>query len=391
MTPERINFDHNATTPLDAQVAAAMAACDARHYANPASAHAEGRRARARLEDAREAIGRWLGASPAPGDVPRVVLTSGGTEANNLGLLGLALARSSRGPGRAIVSAIEHSSVADAARWLGQQGWQVEWLPVTRDGLARIDALETLLAQPTSVVALMLANHDTGVVQPVAQAAALCQARGVPLFCDAVQAVGKLPVDFRALGVTALSASAHKLGGPRGAGVLVLAAGTHLVPRQFGGFQQEGLRPGTESVTLAVGLEEALSLAVGNLAERCGRMFARRAEFEAGLRAAWPAVVVHGEAATRLPHTICAALVGLDRQAMLMKLDLAGVMSSAGSACASGSSEPSPTLAAMGCSSGELESSLRFSLGTTTTAAELRVGVERIAKACNELRPEKRG
>ncbi|MGL4511927.1 MAG: cysteine desulfurase family protein [Lacipirellulaceae bacterium] len=386
MAPSTIYLDHNATSPLDPAVAEAMAACRERGHANPASQHGPGRTARRVLERCRERVAELLGANTAGLRPDAVVFTSGGTEANSLGVRGLALA-SGGPPGRIVVSAIEHPSVAETADQLAAEGWRVDRLPVDRDGVARLDELERLLS-PTprpALVSLMLGNNETGVLQPVHEAAALCDALGVPLHTDAVQVVGKAPIGFRELRATSLTLTAHKFHGPMGIGALVLRAGTTLAPQLRGGRQQGGVRPGTEGVELAVGLATALEIAFAD-AGRMRRLRDLRDRFEGSLRHRLSNIEVVGEGVARLPHTSCVAFVGLDRQAILMALDLAGVACSTGSACASGSSEPSPVLVAMRLDERVYGAALRFSLGATTTTAEIDGAVDRISRVVNTLR-----
>ncbi|MBX3415292.1 MAG: cysteine desulfurase [Pirellulales bacterium] len=386
MTGDQIYLDHNATTPLLPQVAEAMAECAAAGYGNPASQHAAGRHARQTIEAARETIGRILGVDVDTHRGDRILFTSGATEANNLALRGL----NPNVTGAIYVSAIEHPSVAGVAEQLRRRGEQVVTLPVTRDGILDLAAAAELIQPGGRLVAVMLGNNDTGILQPIAELSALCRARNVPLFTDAVQGVGKIDVDFRALGVAALSASAHKFHGPPGVGVLVVRPEVSLEPLLFGGFQQGGLRPGTESVALAVGMRCALEGWQQERSARQQRLSELRQRLEAGLRQIWPQAVIHGEQVARLPHTTCVSLVGLDRQALLLALDLAGVAVSTGSACASGSSEPAPALVAAGCAEPLLESALRLSLGGTTTAAEVEQALEKIAQVCRHLQGAKR-
>jgi cysteine desulfurase len=231
----------------------------------------------------------------------------------------------------------------------------------------------------------MLANHETGVLQPVAEVAAACNGAGVPLHSDAVAVAGKLPIDFRQLGVAAMSVAAHKFQGPLGIGALVVRDGVPLAPMLFGGHQQGGFRPGTESVALAVGMQTALELWLKEQEEHAQRLIGLRDRFEAGLRAGCPEILVHGQGVSRLPQTSSVAFPGLDGQILLLALDMAGVACSVGSACASGSTELSPTLRAMGLPSTIVASSLRFSLGATTTEAEIDEAVRRIVHVCREL------
>ena len=385
-----IYLDNNATTLLLPEVAEAMQAAHAAGYANPASQHREGRRARAVLEDARETIGRLLGAEVSRFAADQVLLTSGGTESNQLALRGLAKAfaekRLAGKPGRVIVSTIEHPSITGAAEQLKSEGWDVQHLPVDAAGVVQVDQLAPLLTPETAVVSVMLANNETGVLQPIQELAAICREAGVLLHTDATQAVGKIPVNFQELGVDGLTCTAHKLHGPRGIGVLLHKNGVKLAPLWQGGFQQAGLRPGTEDVALAVGLQSALQFAAQEGSERAVRLREMRDLLETSLLEGWPDAVIHGQSADRLPHTTCISLPPLDRQALVMALDLAGVCCSTGSACASGSSEPSPVLLAMGVPEPLIRSAIRLSLGCLNTVAEVQQAAQRILMVSNDLR-----
>ncbi len=390
---EWIYLDHNSTTPLCAEAAAAMAECQATRFGNPASQHGIGRRARQALEDAREGIGNLLGARLSGRNPDRVIFTSGGTEANNLALLGLAgLQQQPALIGEAIVSAIEHPSVSAPVEMLERRGWTIHRLGVTADGMVDVGRFAELLHNHTRsgrqprFVSVMLANNETGVVQPAGEIARQCAAVNVPMHIDAVQMAGKMPLDFRSLGATSMTVAAHKFHGPVGIGALVVRHESALEPLSFGGFQQAGLRPGTEGVALAAGMHAALAARHRESEARVARMRQLRDALEAGLIGGFPGkIVVNGRLAERLPQTSNLAFVGIDRQALLMALDLAGIACSTGSACASGSSEPSPVLIAMGCSKEVLAGSLRFSLGATTTRQEIDEAVARILKACNAI------
>jgi cysteine desulfurase len=379
-----IYLDHNATTPILPEVVQAMDRCHAEGYANPASQHRPGQRAKKVLEDARERIAQILGADLTGNRPDRLVFTASATEANNLALLGIARAYQT-GPGQVIVSSVEHSSVIEPAEHLLEHGFRLDTLSVTPQGVVRTEQLSALLGERTRVVSVTLGNHDTGVLQPVAELAALCNAARVPMHTDAVQVAGKLPVDFRRLGVAALSVGAHKFGGPVGIGALLVRDGVPLVPLSFGGHQQAALRPGTESVALVVGMLTALEVWQKDDDAHARRLTALRDRFEAGLRTGVRDLVVNGEGAPRLPHTSNVAFPGLDGQMMLMALDIAGVACSVGSACSSGSVELSPTLLAQGLTKEIISSSLRFSLGTTTTAEEIDEAVRRILYVYKEL------
>jgi cysteine desulfurase len=348
------------------------------------------------LEDARERIAELLGAEVRGLRSDRLVFTSGGTEANNLAIRGLAEIDASPGGASGtdsrrhiIISAAEHPSILTLADKMARDGWRVDVLGVDALGVTRADQLPNLIRPETRVVATMLGQNETGVLQPVAELSAICAVHNVPLHTDAAQVVGKLAVDFRALGASTMTVAAHKFHGPVGIGALVVRNGTDLRPQLFGGFQQGGLRPGTEPVALAVGMCRALELWYSERHQRASRMRELRDRFENSILSGWPQTVVIGSGADRLPHTSQLALVGLDRQALFMALDQAGVACSTGSACASGSSEPSPVLLAMGCETAVVTSALRFSLGVLTTTSEVDEAARRIIRCCNDLRLRK--
>ncbi|MCE9608037.1 MAG: cysteine desulfurase [Planctomycetia bacterium] len=393
---QSIYLDHNATTPLLPEVAEAMDRAARAGYANPASQHAAGRRARRIIEDARERIAEILGVNLATMQPDRLLFTSGGTEANNLALSGLVggAVKGELAPAppaaHVLLSAIEHPSIVGPGERLAAEGYDVEQIPVDGDGRVEVARFAQLLRPTSRLVSLMLGNNETGVLQPVAEVAALCRAQGVLMHTDAAQAVGKIEVDFGKLGVDALSAAAHKFHGPLGIGLLALRRGVVLRPLLIGGFQQEGLRPGTESPVLVVGLLTALEIWARDRETRTAHLTMLRNELERRLLTSCPQIVVHGARVARLPQTLNIAFVGANRQAMLMALDQAGVACSTGSACASGSSRPSPTLEAMCCSPAELESSLRFSVGSTTTTAEIVEAAARITAVFHELSSSER-
>jgi cysteine desulfurase len=385
-----IYLDFNSTAPQLAEVTAAIRKAEATNYANPASQHAEGRRAHAALENAREEIARLLGANLTDRTPDRLIFTSGGTEANNLALLGLIGGIDHQSRGRLIISAIEHPSVTSVANYLVRQGWQIERLRVNSDGVVCLDHLDELLAAestfgPVRLVSVMTANNETGVLQPIEEIVHRCEAVGVPVHADAVQAAGKIPIRFRHLGVSAMTVAAHKLGGPRGIGALLVRQHAQLAPILHGATQQLGERPGTESVVLPIGFLAALKAWEQNRASWVSRIDSLRNRFESAVCDFFPGAIINGKNAPRLPNTSNIAFVGHDRQALFMALDLAGICCSTGSACASGSSEPSPTLLAMKLPKNVIESSLRFSMGTATTADEIYEALQRIKSVLSRL------
>ena len=386
-----IYLDHNATTPIRPEVVEAMGRVWAKEHANPASQHRPGQQARWVLEHARARVAELLGAEAHGSDADRVVFTSGGTEANHLAVLGIARAAGATSlgesdqPPRLVISPIEHACIVGAAERLLDEGWRVDSLPVSADGVVDAAKLPGLLAPETRLVSTMLANHETGVIQPVAELAETCRAAGVRFHSDAVQAAGKMPIDFRRLGVDALSISAHKFQGPVGIGALVLQADVAVEPQMPGGHQQEGLRGGTESIALAVGMMTALELCVAEQEETGRRLSALRERFETTLRAALPEVVIHGRLAARLCQTSNVAFPGVDGQVLFTAVDTLGVACSIGAACDSGAAEVSPTLRAMGVSRELLTGSLRFSFGHATTEAMIDDAVQRIVGAVRRL------
>ncbi len=371
-----IYLDNNATTPLLPAVWDAMRPFAVEAYGNPASAHQAGRRARRGLEDARECVAALLGAH-----ADEVIFTSGATEANNLALLGL----SGDAPAHLIASPIEHPSVAEPIGQLIHSGFTLNELPVNAQGVVDANALCGLIHSDTRLIAVMLANHETGAVQPVRALAERLAGRAA-FHCDATQAVGKLPVHFADLGVTSLSLSAHKFHGPKGAGALFLRRGSKLRPRTWGGHQQQGRRPGTESAALAVGLAAALDLACRDMDLRTKVVCSLRERILAGLRETAGPIALNGPTEGGLPHTLNVSFPGPKADALLMSLDLAGVACSAGSACSSGSLLPSPVLRAMGVSEDALHSAVRFSLSALNTEAEMNEAVRRIAAVVRRVR-----
>jgi cysteine desulfurase len=290
------------------------------------------------------------------------------------------------GLGQIIISAVEHQSVIEPAEHLLEQGWRLDTLSVTPDGVVRPENLPPLVGEQTRLVSVIWGNHETGVIQPIAQLAQICNVAGVFFHTDAVQTVGKIPVDFRSTGAAAMSMAAHKFQGPLGIGALILRHDVPIAPIQFGGHHQFGIRPGTESVALAVGMLTALELWQNEQDSHRNNMESLHRRFEDGLKSAMPRIIIHCASADRLPQTSNIAFPGLDAQVLLLALDVAGVACSVGSACSSGSTELSPTLRAMGLPNEIVASSLRFSLGWTTTQAEIDEALFRIIRVCSEIR-----
>ncbi|TMQ68967.1 MAG: cysteine desulfurase [Candidatus Eisenbacteria bacterium] len=368
-----IYLDHNASTPVRPEVAEAMAAGLNDLYANPSSMHREGQRARAAIERAREQVAALVHAH-----ADEVVFTSGGTEGDHLAILGAAWARAQQGR-RVALSAIEHHAVHGAGAVLADQGWTVDHLACAPDG--RVDPATAAIAPGTALVSLMLANNETGVLQPVAEWSRRAHAAGALLHCDAVQAAGKVPVDFEALEADYLVVSAHKLSGPKGAGALVVRRGAPLAPLFRGSGHERGRRGGTENLPGIVGLGVAAECAARDLAAESARLVALKRRLESGLREIAPDAVIHGEAAPRLPNTVNVSFPGARSDHLLMALDARGVAVSAGAACASGAVEPSPVLNAMGVPRALAVCAVRLSLGRTSTAAEVEAALAALREA----------
>lgn len=374
-----IYLDHNATTPLDPRVREAMLPWLGGRHGNPSSAHTFGREAREAVERAREQVAGLLGARP-----PEVVFAGSGTEANNAVVFGVAARQRNRG--RLVISAFEHPSLRAAAARLEAGGMAVTRVAPGPDGIVPAEAMAAALREDTRLVALMLANNELGTLQPVAEVAAACRERGVPVLCDAVQAVGKVPVDAPALGVDYLVLGGHKFHGPLGAAALWVRPGAGFEPYLVGGGQERRRRAGTENVPALAGLGVAAETAAAEIEARRAHLAALRDRFEAALAQAVPGAVVHCQGSPRLPNTSHVALPGADGEALAIRLDLAGFAVSTGAACASGVVEPSETLLAIGLSREEALGSLRVSFGMPNTPEEVDTFVEVLAREAAELR-----
>jgi cysteine desulfurase len=381
-------LDHAATTPmlpeaLDAYVATA------RELGNASSLHAPGRNARRLVEEARESIAAALGARPS-----EVIFTGGGTESDNLAVKGIYWARAKAADAkrrRIVASAVEHHAVMDAVHWLAEQGADVTWLPVDETGLVTASALADALAgDDVALVTVMWGNNEVGTVQPIADLARVAAAAGVPLHTDAIQAVGQVPVDFAASGAAALSISGHKLGGPIGVGALLLARDVECTPLMHGGGQERDVRSGTLDVPGIVALATAVESAVkaqGDYAHRVGGL---RDELMSRVEAAVPDAVRNGHPIERLPGNAHFSFPGCEGDALLLLLDAQGIACSTGSACSAGVAQPSHVLLAMGADDDRARSSLRFTLGHTSTAADVDALVAALPAAVERARRAKR-
>jgi cysteine desulfurase len=376
-----IYLDHAATTPLRPEVREAMEPYLGERFGNPSSVHRWGREARVALEDARDRVAAALGASRR-----EVVFTGGGTEADNLAVLGRwRAARRAGSPGPVVCSAVEHKAVLGAVREAGREGAEVVYLAVDEEGRVLLDAVDEALAARPSVVSVMWGNNEVGTLQPVAEIGARCRSAGVVFHSDAVQAFGKVRVRVDEVAVDLLTISAHKVGGPKGIGALYVRSGVEVVPLTHGGGQEWGLRPGTENVAAAVGFAVAAELAVREQEAEAARLAALRDRLEQGLKERVPGLVVNGGGAPRLPHLLDVSVPDVDQEAILVALDLEGIAVSSGSACQSGTVEPSHVLVAMGRAR-ENEASLRLSLGRTTTEEDVAQVIERFPASVARVR-----
>jgi len=378
-------LDHAATTPmlpeaLDAYVATA------RELGNASSLHAPGRNARRLVEEARESVAAALGARPS-----EVIFTGGGTESDNLAVKGISWARAKAGRRRIVASAVEHHAVLDAVHWLREQGWAVTWLPVDEHGSVSPAGLtEALAGDDVALVTVMWANNEVGTLQPIAELSKVAAAAGVLLHTDAIQAVGQVPVDFAASGVAALSVSGHKLGGPIGVGALLLARDVECTPLMHGGGQERDVRSGTLDVPGIVAFATAVELAVkaqGDYAHRVGEL---RDQLMARVVAAVPEAVRNGHPSERLPANAHFSFPGCEGDALLLLLDAQGIACSTGSACSAGVAQPSHVLLAMGADDDRARSSLRFTLGHTSTMADVDALVAALPAAVERARRAKR-
>jgi len=356
-------LDYNATTPMDDRVLEAMLPYLRGHFGNPSSGHQLGRIARAAIDVAREQVAALVNAHPS-----QVVFTSGGTEANNLAIKGVA---SRTSPGVMAVSAVEHDSVSGPARTLRKQGWSVDEIAVEASGQIDLQALQDVVSKKPKLLAVMQANNETGVISnlaPIAEAARQC---GAVLLTDAIQAVGKIPVDFAATGAHFMSLSAHKIYGPKGVGALVVDKAVDVESLLHGGGHEKGRRAGTENVAAIVGFGMAAELAFNELSSRRDHLQVLHSYLESRLHTEIPQAVIFGHHAERLPNTTFFAVPGLDGETLLMSLDQAGLAVSSGSACSTGEVDPSHVLLAMGIDKDLARGAVRASLGKDTHRGEI--------------------
>jgi len=379
---KRVYFDHNATTPVAPEVVETMLPYFSSEYGNASSIHGFGQRARAAVETAREQVAALIGAQ-----APEIVFTSGGTEADNHAIFGVAEGTlTERTDTHVITSTIEHEAVLNTCQALEKRGVVVSYLRANREGLIDLEELRRAIRPETILISVMHANNELGTVQPLEEIGKIAEAADVPFHTDAVQAVGKIPVDVKTLRVDLLSLSGHKFYAPKGVGALFVKSGTRLRQFLYGGHHQRGFRPGTENVAGIVGLGKAAELARAALEKDAGRISQLRDTLEQGLLARVPDARVNAGGARRTPNTSNMRFPGIEGEALLIALDLKGLACSTGAACSSGAVEPSHVLTAIGLAAGDARASLRFSLGRGTTEEEIAAALEMIPAAVAQLR-----
>lgn len=377
-----IYMDYAATTPLDEAVLEAMMPWLRSEHGNPSSPYAAARKARAAIDEARVQVAEAIGA-----DAPEVYFTSGGTEALNLAVKGVAWARREQGKGdHVVVSAIEHQAVLESAAFLEKQGFTVTHVPVDKYGVVHPEAVAEAMGPKTALVAVMHANNEIGTIQPVADIGRITRERGVPFLVDAVQTVGLLDVNVDELGCDMLAMSAHKLYGPKGVGALYVRLGTKVESLLHGGGQERGLRAGTENVAGIVGLSAALERALVEKEETAASLTRIRDALIDGIRARVPDAVLNGHPTERLPNNAHFSFPGIDGESLLLNLDLAGVAVSSGSACSSGSLEASHVLTAIGLPKELAAAGLRITVGKQNTLDEAASVVDTVARTVETLR-----
>jgi cysteine desulfurase len=384
-SPMRVYFDYNATSPMAPEVVEAVGRVSREVFGNPSSVHHFGQQAKAVLDDARSSVAALL-----HGEASEIVFTSGGTEADNLAIRGAAEALEATGRRHLVASAIEHEAVLNTVKALARRGWSTTLVPVGQTGIVSPERVAEALTDQTALVSIMHANNEIGTIQPIADIARIAHARGTLVHTDAVQSTGKIPVDVRELGVDLLAISGHKFNGPKGAGALWIKRGTRMLPSMTGGKHERNRRAGTENVAAIAGFGVAARLAAAKLDPASGesaRLAALRDRLESEILRTVPGTAVNGLASARVPNTSNISFDRVEAESLLIALDLEGIAVSTGSACSSGTLEPSHVLRAMGFPAHRTQNSLRFSLGLFSTEAE----VDRVIAALPGLVEKLRG
>jgi cysteine desulfurase len=377
----RVYFDYNATTPLAPEVAEAVVAATRDLFGNASSVHYFGQQAKAAIDSARSALARLISADPS-----EIVFTSGGTESDNFAIRGATEALEPGKRRHLIASGIEHEAVLNTLKALTRRGWRTTLLPLDHSGVVAPDRLRELISSETALVSVMHANNEIGTIQPVAELAGIAHEHGALMHTDAVQSVGKIPVDVRALGVDLLTLSAHKFNGPKGAGALWIKRGTRMQPAQTGGKHERSRRAGTEDVPALCGLGVAAGLAVAKMSSESARVGALRDRLEDAVLRSVAGTAVNGARGQRVPNTTNISFDRVEAESLLIALDLEGIAVSTGSACSSGTLEPSHVLRAMGFPPHRTQNSLRFSLGMYSTEQEVDRVIEVLPRLVEKLR-----
>jgi cysteine desulfurase len=382
----RVYFDYNATTPPTEEVVDRVAAVTRDLFGNASSVHHFGQQAKGVLDEARSATAQLLNADPS-----EIVFTAGGTESDNFAIRGAAEALEPSGRRHLVASAIEHEAVLNTLKALGRRGWRTTLLPVDQSGVIAPERVREALTDDTAIVSVMLANNEIGTVQPVSEIARIAHERGAVVHTDAVQAAGKLPIDVRALGVDLLSLSAHKFNGPKGAGILYVRRGTRMLPILTGGKHERNRRAGTENTAAIAGMGVAARQAQLKIGAEGERLAALRDRLEAGIIAGVAGTAVNGAGSPRVPNTTNISFDRVEAESLLIALDLEGIAVSTGSACSSGTLEPSHVLKAMGYPAHRTQNSLRFSLGLFSTDEEVDRVIDVLPRLVEKLRSVMRG
>jgi cysteine desulfurase len=377
----RIYLDHNATTPVDPAAAEAMTRALKDLFGNASSVHYYGQQAKAAVDAARSAVAALIGAEPS-----EIIFTSGGTESDNFAIRGAAEAMEVTGRTHLITSGIEHEAVINTVKLLGRRGWKTTSLPLDASGIASPERLREAMTDDTALVSIMHANNEIGTIQPIAELAQIARARGALFHTDAVQSAGKIPVSVRALGVDLLSVSGHKFYGPKGAGALWVKRGVRLAALLAGGKQERNRRAGTENVPGIIGMGVAAARALDKMSTEAPRLSALRNRLETGILSSVANTDVNGAREPRVPNTSNISFDRIEAESLLIALDLEGVAVSTGSACSSGTLEPSHVLKAMGLSSHRAQNSIRFSLGAANTEDEIDRVIAMLPKIVTKLR-----
>ncbi len=376
----KVYFDHNATTPVHPEVAEAVRPFLGDLFGNPSSIHYAGREVRKAVEDAREEIAAFYGCRPL-----EIVFASSGTESDNLALKGVAYLEGNRGK-HIVTSSVEHPAVLNACRFLESQGFRVTYVPVNRQGIVEPESVRRAIEPDTALVSIMASNNETGCLMPIGEIGEIARKAGVLMHTDAVQATGKIPLDWQKLPVDLLTFSGHKINGLKGAGGLIVRKGVEIAPVIHGGHQERGLRGGTENVIGIVAMGKAFSLLRKNMGAEVAEVKRLRDALERALFDRIPELVLNGHPTLRMPNTVNISFRHVEGEALLLNLDMLGIACSSGSACTSGSLEASPVLLAMGADPTDSQGALRFSLGYGNTGEDVTYAVEAIVKVVDKLR-----